>query len=83
MPRSAEARKVLRDLGKELAPVPDSPGQKLVWTASDQLVLGQISSILDRKAELLVLYEVAVDIDVKVKLSARFGALEQAAARLD
>lgn len=73
---------MLRGLRKELEAAAISAGQKLVWTASDQLVLDQISSILDRKAQLLDLYGLAEDLDVKVKLSGEVRLLEQAAARL-
>lgn len=79
---SPETRRVLRDLGKELEAAGNSAGQKLVWSASDQLILSQISSVLDRKAELLALYEAAEDLDVMVKLSAEVRLLESAAARL-
>lgn len=82
MGHSVETRKVLRGLRKELEAAGASSGQKLVWTASDELVLDQLSSILDRKAQLLGLYEVAEDLDVKVKLSGEVRLLEQAAARL-
>lgn len=73
---------MLRGLRKELEAAGISAGQKLVWTASDQLVLDQISSILDRKAQLLDLYGLAEDLDSKVKLSGEVRLLEQAAARL-
>jgi hypothetical protein len=42
----------------------------------------KIASILDRKAEFLTLYEVAENLDDKLKLSAEMRLLEQAAARL-
>ena len=44
-------------------------------------MLKQISSILDRNAQLFGLYEAAEDIDVRLRLSAELRLLEQAAAR--
>lgn len=80
--KSAEARKVLRDLEKEKAAAAAQLGQSLDWSAADTAILGQISSILDRKAQLLALYEGAEDVKMKVKLSGEVRLLEQAAARL-
>src|SRR5690349_22427881 len=80
--KSAEARKVLRELEKEKAAAAAQLGQSLDWSAADTATLGQISSILDRKAQLLALYEGAEDVKMKVKLSGEVRLLEQAAARL-
>ena len=44
--------------------------------------MAQISSILDRKAEFLQLYETAEDVKAKLKISAEIRLLEQSAARL-
>jgi hypothetical protein len=82
MVHSSETRKVLRELGKELDRASRVSGEKLLWTASDQLVLNQISSILDREAQLFSLYESAEEVDVRIRLSAELRLLEQAAARL-
>ena len=82
MTHSSETRKVLRQLGKELELSSNASGEKLVWTASDQLILNQISSILDRKAELSGVYAATADINVRIRLSAELRLLEQAAARL-
>lgn len=82
MARSAAARKVLRDLDKELAAASARQGQTLVWSAQERAILAQISSILDRKAEFLKLYAAAEDINAKLKISAEVRLLEQAAARL-
>ncbi|ORB68792.1 hypothetical protein [Mycolicibacterium tusciae] len=82
MARSAAARKVLRDLDKELAAASARQGRSLVWSAQERAILAQISSILDRKAEFLELYEAAEDTKTKLKISAEVRLLEQAAARL-
>lgn len=75
---------MLRELEKEKDSAAAQLGLTLDWSASDTAILGQISSILDRKAELLALYRAVPDSDVKVKvkLSAEVRLLEQAAARL-
>ena len=80
--KSAEARKVLRELDKELAAASVRQGQAVVWSAQEQAVLSQISSILDRKADFLAAYEQSDDTKLQLKLSAEVRLLEQAAARL-
>ena len=52
-----ETRKVLRELDKELAAASARQGRNVVWSAQEQAILGQISSILDRKADFLAAYE--------------------------
>lgn len=81
-PESPEARKVLRELEKEKQAASAALEIPLDWSAADTAILGQISSILNRKWELLGLYDAAADVKVKVKLSAELRLLEQAAARL-
>ena len=73
---------MLRDLDKELAAASARQGQPLAWSAQERAILAQISSILDRKAEFLELYEAAEDTKTKLKISAEVRLLEQAAARL-
>jgi hypothetical protein len=82
MARSAEARKVLRDLDKQLAASSERSGRTLAWSAQERAVLVQVGSILDRKAEFLELYAATEDVKAKLKLSAEIRLLEQAAARL-
>jgi hypothetical protein len=57
-------------------------GQELVWSAQEQAIRGQLASVLDRKVELLELYESAETVNLKVKLSGEVRLLEQAIARL-
>jgi hypothetical protein len=80
--KSAEARRVLRELDKELAASSARQRQMVVWSAQEQAILGQISSILDRKVEFLEAYEAAEEITLRLKISAEVRLLEQAAARL-
>jgi alpha-beta hydrolase superfamily lysophospholipase len=80
--KSAETRRVLRELDKELAAASRRLGREIVWSASEQAILGQISSILDRKQDFLEAYEAAEEIKVRLKISAEVRLLEQAAARL-
>ncbi len=44
----------MRDLDKELQKASEVLGRQVVWTASEVLVMGQISSILDRTHEFSV-----------------------------
>jgi hypothetical protein len=80
--KSAEARKVLADLQKELEEAGARQGRKLVFSAAENAVVLQVCSLLDRKTELLELYEQARSVKTKLKLSQELRLLEQAAARL-
>jgi hypothetical protein len=80
--RSAETRKTLRELDRQLGQASVRHGVRLHWSAQERVVLAQISSILDRKSELFGLYSEAPDTKTKLKLSAELRLLEQAAARL-
>jgi hypothetical protein len=80
--KSAEARRVPRELDKELAAASLRQGRTVVWSAQEQTVLAQISSILDRKADFLGAYEASDEVKLRLKLSAEIRLLEQAAARL-
>jgi predicted unusual protein kinase regulating ubiquinone biosynthesis (AarF/ABC1/UbiB family) len=80
--KSPEARRVLRELDKELAAAGVQQGRNLVWSAQESTILGQISSILDRKHDFLAVYEQSDDTKLRLKLSAEVRLLEQAAARL-
>jgi hypothetical protein len=83
MAKSSEARRILRDLDKQLAASSERSGRTLAWNAQERAILAQISSILDRKAEeFLDLYKAAEDVKAKLKLSAEIRLLEQATARL-
>lgn len=44
----AEARRVRRELDKELAATATATGRSLVWTAADRQVLQLIMSAIDR-----------------------------------
>lgn len=82
MARSAEARKVLRALEKELSEASERQGSTLVWSAQESTILAQVASLLDRKAEFSELYDEADDVKLRLKISAELRLLEQAAARL-
>jgi hypothetical protein len=73
---------VLRDLNKQLESASQSSGQQLVWSAQEQAILHQISSILDRKSELLQMYDDARSVKNKLKISQELRLLERAAASL-
>ena len=80
--RSPEARKVLRELDKELASSSARLGQNLEWGAAERAVLGLIASNFDRIADLRAAYEEAAEVKVRVTLSTELRLLETAVARL-
>jgi len=82
MARSSEARKIRRELDKELAAAGLRSGQNLVWSAQEETILGLISDEIDRKERLLDAWEESTDSKVQCKLSAEARLLEQSIARL-
>lgn len=84
MKRSAEARKVLRELDAELAQSAIRLGEpSLEWSAAERVILDQIADGIDRKVDLLEAYSTAVDDPkARVKLSSELRLLEQSIARL-
>jgi hypothetical protein len=82
MRRSAQARKVLRELNAELASASEHAGRSLVWTAQDRAVLECIADTVDRHVQLANAYAVAEDTLRKVRLSAELRLLEGSLARL-
>ena len=82
MTRSPEARKVLRDLDKELSFASKQVGQDVVWSAQEQAILGLIGDEIDRKEALLEAWRESTDPKVQCKLSAEARLLEQSIARL-
>jgi hypothetical protein len=82
MVRSPEARKVLRDLDKELSLASKRVGQDVVWSAQEQTILGLIGDEIDRKELLLEAWRESTDPKVQCKLSAEARLLEQSIARL-
>jgi len=82
MPQSVEARKVLRALNAEQRTARERSGLDIVWTSAEETIIAQICTVLDRKAELVELYDKARSVASKVRLSAEIRLLEQAAARL-
>ena len=79
--KSPQARKVLRELDKQLADAAAREGLKLVWSAQERAVLDLLASTLDRKAEFSQLYRDAEDPKLKLALGAELHLLEQSAAR--
>ena len=80
--KSAEARKVLRELDKELSAACARQGVNLVWSAAEASILAQIASVLDRKTGFLAAYEDASDVKTRLKISAEVRLLEGLAGRL-
>jgi hypothetical protein len=82
MTRSPEARKIRRELDKELAAAGLRSGQNLVWSAQEEAVLGLISAEIDRKERILEAWDASTDPKMQCKLSAEARLLEQSIARL-
>jgi hypothetical protein len=82
MARSAESRKLLRQLNRELAATAERTSRELVWSAQELAVLELICDQIDRKVELYGLYRDAEDAAAKTKLSAEVRLLENSISRL-
>jgi hypothetical protein len=80
--KSPEARKVLRELDRELEQAGQGKGVSLVWSAQEAAILAQIASVLDRKHDFLALYEDTDELKLRLKISAEVRLLEGLAARL-
>lgn len=82
---SALARKIRRDLDKELESASVRAHRKLEWSAAELAVLGLIEADFDRISDLRAAYVAAVEageVKVQIKLSTELRLLEQSAARL-
>ena len=77
-----EARKVLRELHKELESASNRAHKELEFSAAERAVLELIAANLDRISDLRTHYEEATEVKVRVKLSTELRLLEQAVARL-
>ncbi len=79
---SSEARRVRRELDKELAASGAASGRNLVWSAAETQILDLISAAIDRKVDLSADYAAAADAKLRVKLSGEIRLLEAHIARL-
>lgn len=85
MARSAEARRILRELDKELAEAGKQRGQTLEWSAAERAVLDLILDDFDRISDLKAAYTSAAEAGetkLQIKVSTELRLLEQSAARL-
>jgi len=82
MARSPEARKVLRELEKELESASRRARKKLEFSAAERAVLDLISANFERISDLRAAYAETSEVKVRVKLSTELRLLEQAVARL-
>jgi hypothetical protein len=80
--KSAEARKLVADLQRELEKAGARQGHKLVFSAAENACIQQVCSLVDRKTELWGMYEQARSVKSKLKLSQELRLVEQAVARL-
>ena len=82
MAHCAEARRVRRELDKELAAAGERTGRKLLWTAADTEILQLIASSIDRKCDLQRDYDAAADAKDRVRVSSEIRLLESSIERL-
>jgi hypothetical protein len=82
MARSPEARKVLRELDRELESASKRARKKLEFSAAERAVLDLVAANLDRISDLRAAYAEASEVKVRVKLSTELRLLEQAVARM-
>lgn len=82
MARTAEARKLLRQLNADLAAAGQRSGRELEWSAQERAVLGLICDQTDRRVALADEYERADDARARVRLSAELRLLENSISRL-
>ncbi|MFN3004598.1 hypothetical protein [Mycolicibacterium wolinskyi] len=83
--RSAAARRVLRELGKELEEASEQVGETVELSASERAVLDLILDDFDRISDLKEAYAAAVEsgeTKLQIKVSTELRLLEQSAARL-
>jgi hypothetical protein len=82
MAHCAEARRVRRELDKELAAASAHSGRVLTWTAADLEILQLIASAIDRKADLQHDYDAAHDAKDRLKISSEMRLHESSIERL-
>lgn len=82
MTRSAEARRVVRELEKELESASERANQKLLFSATERATLDLICANLDRISDLNADYLEATEVKVRIKLSTEMRLLEASVARM-
>ena len=82
MARSAEARRVLRELHRELESASKRARKQLEFSAAERAVLALISENLDRISDLRAAYAETDEVKVRIKLSTEMRLLETNVARL-
>ena len=80
--RTPEAQAVLDALDEDLAEASKREGKQLSWTAQEAVTLELIAATIDRRVEMVKLYEAATDPKLKVKLSQEVRLLESATVRM-
>ncbi|WP_139361775.1 hypothetical protein [Mycobacterium sp. 96-892] len=82
MARSAEARRIMRELERELESASQRANKKLSFTATERATLDLICANLDRISDLNEAYLEATEVKVRIKLSTEMRLLEASAARM-
>jgi len=82
MAHSEAARKLRRELDKELAANAAHAGEELVWTASERAILERVSATIDHISDLSRDYAAADDAKLRMKLSGEIRLLDGLLTRL-
>lgn len=83
MAHCTEARRVRRELDRQLAEAGAASGRSLSWTAQDKQVLALLASAIDRKNDLQADYASAADEPkTRIKLAAELRLCESHIERL-
>jgi hypothetical protein len=80
--RTPEAQAVLDALDEDLERAGQREGKHLSWTAQEAVTLELIGSTIDRRVDVVKLYDAAVDAKIKVKLSQEIRLLDAAVVRM-
>jgi hypothetical protein len=82
MANCPEARRVRRELDRQLLDAGAAAGMTLVWSAQEREILDLISAQLNRKHDLQRDYAAAEDVKVRVQVSSELRLLESSVERL-
>lgn len=80
--RTPEAQAVLDALDEDLAAASQREGKHLSWTAQEQVTLELIGASIDRRVDVVKLYDTETDAKLKVKLSQEIRLLDAAVVRM-
>jgi hypothetical protein len=82
MAHSPAARRLRRELDKELAANAAAAGTELVWTAADKAILERISATVDHISDLSRDYAAADEVKLRLKLAGEIRLQDALLTRL-